>query len=113
MFPIEVIKIKRSISYGAKFYVVGKSGEKWRVEKMRARSWYQLLAPSCQHFCRFSPPNLAILCRSLNINLLKIVALWGLRKGKKDKKSKYLLSSLNFSSKKLQKILVMIHLNVI
>jgi hypothetical protein len=30
-----VIKIKRSIRYVAKFYVVGKSGEKWRVEKMR------------------------------------------------------------------------------
>lgn len=46
--PIEVIKIKRSIRYVAKFYVVGKSGEKWRVEKMRVGG--QLLAPFCQHF---------------------------------------------------------------
>jgi hypothetical protein len=48
-----VIKIKRSIRYVAKFYVVGKSGEKWRVEKMRWELVANFLPPFVNIFSKF------------------------------------------------------------
>jgi hypothetical protein len=45
-----VIKIKRSIRYGAKFHVVGKSGEKWRVENWWPTSC-PLLSTFLANFC--------------------------------------------------------------
>jgi hypothetical protein len=51
--PIEVIKIKRSIRYGAKFHVVGKSGEKWRVEKIRWELVANFLPPFVNIFSKF------------------------------------------------------------
>jgi hypothetical protein len=54
-----VIKIKRSIRYGAKFHVVGKSGEKWRVEKMRLELVANFLPPFVNIFSKFLLKTLA------------------------------------------------------
>ena len=48
-----MIKIKRSIRYRAKFHVVGKSGEKWRVDERGeggARSWWPTSCPLLSTF---------------------------------------------------------------
>lgn len=54
-----MIKIKRSIRYGAKIDVVGKSGEKWRVEKMRWELVANFLPPFVNIFSKFLLKTLA------------------------------------------------------
>jgi hypothetical protein len=59
-----VIKIKRSIRYGAKIHVVGKSGKKWRVEKMRWELVANFLPPFVNIFADFLP-QILLFCADL------------------------------------------------